>query len=100
MFNYSIKENILYGKMTASNQEIIDAVTISNAIDFITDSELNDAFDDDCSSLLEAMKSEKHRENMIALYVEEARKKHEEEKAKKKEGELQEEPVEISEEEL
>ena len=35
LFNYSVKENILYGNMTASNQEIINAAEIANARDFV-----------------------------------------------------------------
>ena len=35
LFNYSIKDNILYSKMEASNEEIIDSTKIANATEFI-----------------------------------------------------------------
>lgn len=31
LFNYSIKENVLYGNPSASNSEIVDAVEVANA---------------------------------------------------------------------
>jgi ABC-type multidrug transport system fused ATPase/permease subunit len=36
LFNFSIKDNILYGKSDASNQEIIDAAKHAQAYDFIS----------------------------------------------------------------
>jgi len=41
LFSYSLKENILYGKMKASNQEITNAATVANALEFIEDKELS-----------------------------------------------------------
>lgn len=35
IFNYSIMENILYGKSDASNTEVLEAARIANALDFI-----------------------------------------------------------------
>ena len=35
LFNYSILENILYGKLNAKNSEVLEAVEIANAKDFI-----------------------------------------------------------------
>ena len=35
IFNYSILENVLYGKSNASNSEVIEACTIANAMEFI-----------------------------------------------------------------
>lgn len=35
LFNYSVKENILYGNLHASNAEIKNAVDIANATEFI-----------------------------------------------------------------
>ena len=55
LFNYTIKENILYGKSKASNQEIMDAVKVSNAAEFIEGNDLEDAFDDDAESLRKAL---------------------------------------------
>ena len=35
VFNYSILENLLYGKLNATNSEIYNATTIANANEFI-----------------------------------------------------------------
>ena len=35
MFNYTISENILYGKDDSSNKEIRDAADTANALEFI-----------------------------------------------------------------
>jgi len=35
LFNYSVKDNVLYGKQSASNQEILDACKVANAREFI-----------------------------------------------------------------
>ena len=35
LFNYNITENILYGKMDATNTEIREAASIANALEFI-----------------------------------------------------------------
>lgn len=45
IFNYSILENILYGKSNASNEEITESATISNCIEFIDGGHFKD-FDD------------------------------------------------------
>lgn len=65
LFNYTIKENILYGNTKASNQEIRNAVEISNALEFIESSELEKAFDDTAVSLKEAFESETYKEKMM-----------------------------------
>lgn len=39
LFNYSIKENILYGDSSAKNSDIRNAAVISNAIEFIEKTE-------------------------------------------------------------
>ena len=41
LFNYSLAENILYGRLNASNQEIYDAAKIANALEFIETNELS-----------------------------------------------------------
>ena len=58
LFNYSIRDNILYGKPQASNQEIREAVQVANAVEFIEGNELEDAFDDDAGSLRQALEHE------------------------------------------
>jgi len=35
IFNYSIIENILYGKLDALNSEVMEAAEISNSMEFI-----------------------------------------------------------------
>lgn len=46
LFNYSIKENILYGKDDSYNSDIKTAADIANATEFIESQELSSAFDD------------------------------------------------------
>jgi ABC-type multidrug transport system fused ATPase/permease subunit len=46
LFNYSVKENILYGKIKASNAEIKNAADIANATEFIESQTLEKQFDD------------------------------------------------------
>jgi ATP-binding cassette subfamily B (MDR/TAP) protein 1 len=52
LFNYSIHENIMYGKSDASNKEIKDAAQIANALEFVESSELQNAFGDSPADLL------------------------------------------------
>lgn len=35
IFNYSVLENILYGKLDASNTEVLKAAEISNVCEFV-----------------------------------------------------------------
>mmetsp|Transcript_42048 Transcript_42048/g.30261 ORF Transcript_42048/g.30261 Transcript_42048/m.30261 type:complete len:140 (-) Transcript_42048:459-878(-) len=57
LFNYSIKENILYGNPNATNSEIKKAADIANAREFIESQELVDSYDDNANSLLSAMET-------------------------------------------
>lgn len=41
LFNYTIAENILYGKSEATNDEIEEAARVANALEFIQSHELN-----------------------------------------------------------
>jgi ABC-type multidrug transport system fused ATPase/permease subunit len=52
LFNYAVKENILYGKMTATNEEILQAAEVANAREFIESKELEVAFESNAASLL------------------------------------------------
>jgi ABC-type multidrug transport system fused ATPase/permease subunit len=70
LFNYNLKENILYGKMNAYNKEIAEAASVANALEFIEDKELSQAFDDDAKSLLEAYNSETFRDAKESQSVE------------------------------
>ena len=65
LFNYTIKENVLYGKQDVSNQEIVDACQISNARVFIESQELNEAVEDDPNSLKAAMLNALFKEELI-----------------------------------
>lgn len=64
IFNYSILENILYGKIDASNSEVKDSADLANATEFI---EGNNAFklDEGAQSLLTEM--EKNSEAIIQM---------------------------------
>ena len=61
LFNYSVKENILYGNMQASNQEIKDACDIANASEFIESQALEKQFDDSARQLYEAFASDAYK---------------------------------------
>jgi ABC-type multidrug transport system fused ATPase/permease subunit len=65
LFNYSVKENILYGNMHASNKEIKIAADIANASEFIEDHSLEKQFDETAASLKEAFESETYKAKMI-----------------------------------
>lgn len=40
LFNYTVKENILYGKNDATNSQIIQSAEVANAMEFINSEEL------------------------------------------------------------
>lgn len=61
LFNYSLLENILYGRLDASNADVLEAAKKSNALEFIcpdgqdsSEGDLNNAFSDDNAVLLNA----------------------------------------------
>lgn len=58
IFNYSIKDNILYGKLKAKNSEIVEVARISNSNEFIDKGSL-DSLDDTNAGLLQAMEENK-----------------------------------------
>ena len=58
LFNYSILENILYGERNASNQDVIDAVAIANAEDFVQEGKFH-RYDYTAESLLKTMEANK-----------------------------------------
>ena len=66
LFNYSVKENILYGKLKASNAEIKQAVEIANASEFVESQALEKQFDDSAASLRDALESETYKQQLIA----------------------------------
>jgi ABC-type multidrug transport system fused ATPase/permease subunit len=59
LFNYTIKENILYGDDRAKDSEILDAAKIANALEFIESSQLEFTYEDSAYVLLEAFEKEK-----------------------------------------
>lgn len=65
LFNYSVKENVLYGLNTASNQQIVDACDISNSRVFIESNELLYAIEDNVKSLKEAMELDDYKSKII-----------------------------------
>jgi ABC-type multidrug transport system fused ATPase/permease subunit len=56
LFNYTIKENILYGNSFAKDSEIKAAATIANAAEFIDAGSLSNSFEDSASVLYQAFK--------------------------------------------
>lgn len=70
LFNYTVKENILYGNPTASNKEIVDACQVANARVFIESEELQKAFDDNIQSLKETMKLPAYKDALIQKWKE------------------------------
>jgi len=60
IFNYSILENILYGKSDAKNSEVYEATTIANANEFIEKGDFV-ALDDSAQGLVSAMKENEVR---------------------------------------
>lgn len=68
LFNYSIKENVLYGNQKASNEEIMNACEVSNSRVFIESVELENAVEDDITSLYRAMQDSKWK-NLIVEKV-------------------------------
>ena len=53
IFNYSILENILYGKSKATNSEILHVSKISNCLEFIEKNDVN-AIEDSAQALVNA----------------------------------------------
>lgn len=64
IFNYSILENVLYGKLDATNKEVYQACKDANALDFIEKSEVK-AFDDTAASILAQF--EMNKKDLIAM---------------------------------
>ena len=60
LFNYTIRENILYGKSFASDMEVREAAEVANALEFIEANELQMVFDDSANVLLNAWMEKKN----------------------------------------
>lgn len=65
LFNYTIKENILFGQIDASNEQVHKAADIANALEFIETDELAETFGDDASSLRTAFISETFKKKVV-----------------------------------
>lgn len=64
LFNYSIKENILYGNRKASNAELLRAAEVANACEFIESPELENAFESNAASLLTEWTKPQYKEEL------------------------------------
>jgi len=53
LFNYDVKDNILYGNPKADNESVYKAAEIANALEFIESAELKNAFEDNAIALHE-----------------------------------------------
>ena len=58
LFNYSVLENILYGDKNASNQQVMDAVELANATDFVNEGKFH-KYDFTAKSLMATMEANK-----------------------------------------
>jgi ABC-type transport system involved in cytochrome bd biosynthesis fused ATPase/permease subunit len=65
IFNYSILENVLYGKLDAQNKEVYDASVISNAIEFIENENKLFSYDESAAALTKEMN--KNKDEIIKL---------------------------------
>lgn len=52
LFNYTIQENILYGKSHASNSQLKEAAEIANALEFIESQSIFESVEDSIEALL------------------------------------------------
>lgn len=59
IFNYSILENVLYGKSNATNTEICEAARVANATEFIETKEENFKMDESAKNLISEMEKQK-----------------------------------------
>lgn len=64
IFNYSILENVLYGKTDATNSEILEACEVSNCNEFINAKKVLE-LDENAASLIKEM--EKNKDAIVAL---------------------------------
>jgi len=64
IFNYTILENILYSKLDATNDEVLQAAKTANAMEFINANDVH-SVDDKAESLMKEM--ETHKDSLITL---------------------------------
>ena len=65
LFNYSVKENILYGNLSASNANIIKAAKIAEVRCFIESDTLENQIEDEPKQLLAHWKEPEHAQSII-----------------------------------
>lgn len=66
LFNYSVKDNILYGFPKATNKDILEAAEQANVTEFIESDALEHAIMDDPENLLRNLQSTVYKEAVIA----------------------------------
>ena len=66
LFNYSVKENVLYGNAKASNADIVNAVSIANASSFVESDTLQHRITDDPANLLENWLKPEYKDSILA----------------------------------
>jgi len=69
IFNFNVMENILYGKLDATNTQILAAAQLSNCVEFIEKKELQraeGATDVETAQMLR-VQFESHKDELIAL---------------------------------
>lgn len=54
LFNYTIRENILYGRLLSKESEIFEAAKIANALEFIQNNQVDGGYEDSASVLFNA----------------------------------------------
>ena len=67
LFNYSVKDNILYGFPKATNKDILEAAEQANVTEFIESDALEHAIMDDPENLLRNLQSTVYKEAVIAV---------------------------------
>eukprot|EP00350_Pseudokeronopsis_sp_OXSARD2_P010664 CAMPEP_0170541138 /NCGR_PEP_ID=MMETSP0211-20121228/955_1 /TAXON_ID=311385 /ORGANISM="Pseudokeronopsis sp., Strain OXSARD2" /LENGTH=170 /DNA_ID=CAMNT_0010843761 /DNA_START=3640 /DNA_END=4152 /DNA_ORIENTATION=+ len=63
LFNYTVYENILYGKNDCYNSEIFESAKIANSLEFIQGQEIQNAIEDSSDVLLSEM--ERNRQDIV-----------------------------------
>lgn len=66
LFNYSLAENLLYGKLKASNEDIRRSANVADALEFIESTEISSAFSGDVRELKKSMQSVIYMKEIIA----------------------------------
>ena len=65
LFNYSVKENVLYGKPSASNAEVVAAVQVANARQFVESNTLEHRIADEPESLRSNWQSGEYKAQLV-----------------------------------